>query len=113
MQLTLGPYVVQVWSRNTPESGPTEALVAHRVVSGSGLTAIERGRNNQNGLKDSRTENGSSRGQNLALTGLFVPNSLDCGIAMCPRYFCVGLEKRARLAKRSTALRERKRERAG
>ena len=32
------------------------------------------------GLKDVCTENGSSRGQNLALTGLFVPSSLNCGL---------------------------------
>ena len=30
-----------------------------------------------NGFKDFRTENGSSQGQNLDLTGLFVPSSLD------------------------------------
>jgi len=42
-------------------------------------TAVERGGNNVNGFKDCRTENGSSQGQNLALTGLFVPSSLDSG----------------------------------
>ena len=31
------------------------------------------------GFKDVRTENGSSQGQNLALTGLLVPTSLDRG----------------------------------
>ena len=30
-QSTLGPYVVQLWSRNTSESGPNETLVLHRV----------------------------------------------------------------------------------
>ena len=30
-QLTLGPYVVQIWSRQTPEPGPSESLVLHRV----------------------------------------------------------------------------------
>ena len=30
-QLTSGPYVVQIWSRTTPESGPNESLVLHRV----------------------------------------------------------------------------------
>jgi len=30
-QLTLGPYAVHVWSRNTPESGPNETCVVHRV----------------------------------------------------------------------------------
>ena len=30
-QLTLGPYVVQIWSRNTPESGVNETHVLHRV----------------------------------------------------------------------------------
>jgi len=32
-----------------------------------------------NGFNDFRTENGSSQDQNLALTVLFVPNSLDSG----------------------------------
>jgi hypothetical protein len=31
-QLILGPYLVQIWSRNTPESDPN-ALVIHRVDS--------------------------------------------------------------------------------
>ena len=30
-QLTLGPYVVQTWSRNTPECGVNEMLVLHQV----------------------------------------------------------------------------------
>jgi len=44
-----------------------------------GLSAAERGENNLNGFKDFRTENCSSQGQNLALTGSFVPRSLDSG----------------------------------
>ena len=32
MQLTLGPYVVQIWSRNTLELKGDETLVLHRVV---------------------------------------------------------------------------------
>ena len=41
-QLTLGPCVVQNWSRNTPKSSPNETHEAHRVgfgfrVSGFGL----------------------------------------------------------------------------
>ena len=35
--------------------------------------------NNLNGFKDFRSENGSSQGQNLALTDLGVPSSLDSG----------------------------------
>jgi len=35
-QLTLGPYVVQIWSRNTPESGANETLVLHRVGGWAG-----------------------------------------------------------------------------
>jgi len=31
MHSTLGPYVVQIWSRNSPESGPNETLVLHQV----------------------------------------------------------------------------------
>ena len=41
--------------------------------------AGERGGKNLNGVKDCRTENGSSQGQYLALTGLFVQSSLDSG----------------------------------
>ena len=32
-------------------------------------------------FKDFRTENGSSQSQNLVVTGLFVPNSLDSGLS--------------------------------
>ena len=39
--------------------------------------ASEWGGDNLNGVQDFRTENGSSQGQNLALTGLIVPSSLD------------------------------------
>jgi len=38
-----------------------------------------RARREQLGLTDVRTENGSSEGHNLAVTGLGVPNSLDSG----------------------------------
>ena len=41
--------------------------------------ASERDGNNLNGVKDFRTENGSSQRQNLALTGLCVPRSLHRG----------------------------------
>ena len=40
-------------------------------------SAAEREGNSLNGFKDLRTENGSSQGQNPALTGLFVPSWLD------------------------------------
>ena len=33
-QLTLGPYLVQSWSRNTPKNSPNEPLVLHRVATG-------------------------------------------------------------------------------
>jgi len=33
-QLTLGPYVVHNWSRDTPESGVNETLLLHRVKTG-------------------------------------------------------------------------------
>ena len=42
-------------------------------------TAVELGGNNLNGFKDFRTEKGPSEGQNLTLSVLFVPNSLDSG----------------------------------
>jgi len=38
--------------------------------------ASNREGNNLNGFRGFRTENGSSQGRNLALAGLFVPNSL-------------------------------------
>ena len=38
---------------------------------------IERGANTEHSLKGFRTEHGSSQGQNLALTGLYGPHSLD------------------------------------
>ena len=41
--------------------------------------AVERGGNNLNSSKDFRTDNGSSQGQNLALTGLYVPFLLGSG----------------------------------
>ena len=50
---------------------------ACRHVNGE---AMGRGKN-LHGLKDFRTENGSSQGQNLALTGSFVPRSLGSGPA--------------------------------
>ena len=31
-QLTLGPYAVHIWSRNTPESSPNKISVLHRVA---------------------------------------------------------------------------------
>jgi len=37
-------------------------------------TAVERMGNNLKGVKNFRTENGSSQGPNLALTVLFVPS---------------------------------------
>ena len=38
-------------------------------------------RNSKNGVKDFRTKDGSSQGQNLASTGLCVPPSLASGAA--------------------------------
>ena len=42
-QLTLGPYEVQIWSRNTPESGVNETLVLHRVEGGVDVMSYEGG----------------------------------------------------------------------
>ena len=57
--------------------------MTHRVINRFWFTPsnsrVPRGWNNLNGLNHFRTENGSSQGQNLALTGLFVPSSLDSG----------------------------------
>ena len=40
-------------------------------------SAADRGGDNLTGCKDFRSENGLRQGQNLALTGLFVPSSLE------------------------------------
>jgi len=52
-----------------------------RSLKHTRATAAERKGNNVNGFKDFRTENGSSEGQNLALTDSFVPSLLDNGPA--------------------------------
>ena len=49
----------------------------------AGHAAAERGGNNLKGSKDVRTEFGSSQGQNMALTGLFIPSSLDTAEFFC------------------------------
>ena len=43
------------------------------------VTATEQRGDNLNNVHEFRTENASSQGQDLALTGLFVPDSLDGG----------------------------------
>jgi len=49
------------------------------LAAGMHSSAGERGGNSLNDFRDMRTENGSNQGRNLALTLLFVPNSLDSG----------------------------------
>jgi len=61
------------WDRGTNPSTLTQIRRRCRQA------AVEPGGNHLNGSKDFRTENGSSEGQNLAVTGLGVPNSLDSG----------------------------------
>ena len=41
---------------------------------GARRAAAEQGGHNLNDIQDVRTENGSNQGQNLALTGFFVPS---------------------------------------
>ena len=48
-----------------------------RALWEMGSTAGARGGNNSNSCKDSPPNNGSRQGQNLAVTVLHVPNSLD------------------------------------
>ena len=43
------------------------------------VPAAEQGGDHFKGFKDFRTGNGSSRGHDMALTGLFVPDLLDSG----------------------------------
>jgi len=42
VESTLGPYVVQIWSRNTPKSGPNDTRVLHRVEA-SDKSIVEQG----------------------------------------------------------------------
>ena len=49
------------------------------VVMADCRSAVERARNNPNGFRDFRTENGSSQDQNLVVIAFFVPRSLDSG----------------------------------
>ena len=54
--------------------------MSHRPsIPGANTTAGERGGNILIGLEVSPTDHCSRQGQNLALTGLCVPSSLDCG----------------------------------
>ena len=56
--------------------------VSGKLSASSGSRTLARGvaaGNNLNGYEDSRTENRPSQGENLALTGQFVPNLLDSG----------------------------------
>ena len=48
------------------------------------LAATERDGNNSKGFQDFRLKNGSSLGQNLALTVSCVPNALDSGLMLNP-----------------------------
>jgi len=45
-------------------------------------SAVERGRNNSNGFTDFHLNNGSSQGQDLALTGLWFSKSLGSGMQL-------------------------------
>ena len=56
---------------------PSQEKTPRKVTA---QTAAERQGNNLKGLEDFRLENGSSQGQNLALTFFFVTNSLDTGL---------------------------------
>ena len=52
------------------------------------LASGQRGGNNLNGLKGFRSNHGSNQGQNLAMTGLFDPSSLDSG-SVIARYVAI------------------------
>jgi hypothetical protein len=49
------------------------AVSIFQVATPKHMTDSERNGDNLNGFKDMRTENGSSQGYNLALTGLYQP----------------------------------------
>jgi hypothetical protein len=57
----------------------TPSTQCTKVGSGGAMTLAERAGHKLNGFTDFGTEHGSRQGQNLALTGLFVPNSLHNG----------------------------------
>ena len=58
-------------------------VIQGKVVSqGKDRILATAGGNNLHNFEDVRPENGSSQGQNLAVTGLCVPSWLDSGPAM-------------------------------
>ena len=57
-----------------------QRLCCRLVGAGDSCAAVERGGNNLNSFADFCTENGSNRGQNLALTVLYVPCLLVRGL---------------------------------
>ena len=66
--------VLSTFGRKTPAvapDGPGPILY--------GNTAVKQRGNTLNGLRNFGAENGSSQGWDMALTGLFVPSSLDRG----------------------------------
>ena len=60
------------------------ALALSLARSVARALSADRGGNTSNGLKDLCAEQGSSQGQNPALTVLLVPNSLHSGLQLCP-----------------------------
>ena len=66
------------------DSWCSDRLLTLQEMKGSepGGTSGERGVNNFNDVQYFRTENSSSQGKNLALTGLCAPSSLDSGRCM-------------------------------
>ena len=49
--------------------------------------AAEPGGNRVDGFKHSHTDNGSSQGENMAFTGVFVPSSLGSGLTLVSHVF--------------------------
>jgi len=70
-----------LFSGTDPEPYITNYTSVYEEKSCSGCESprLRAGGNNLNGFQDFRTANGSSQGQNLALTGLFVPTSFESG----------------------------------
>ena len=66
--------------RSTAEGlRPVEVVAELPAVPINFDLPLTREGNDLKGLKDLFTENGSNQGSNMALTGLFVPSTLDSG----------------------------------
>jgi hypothetical protein len=71
------------------------------------FAAAERSGTTLSGFQVVRTKNGSNQGQNLALTALFVPSSLDSGTAAMAKYTAAAREGKRLLVLQQRPCREK------